>query len=227
MLKQRSEKVNALSLTFDDGPSHRLTSAVLDLLAEYGVKATFFLQGRQIEGREEIVKEIFRQGHQIGSHSYDHLHHWKVWPMHAIRDIKLGTEAIDKALGQNQGVYPFRPPYGKLNFCSWLYLLVCKVPVLYWTLDSQDTRPYNKRDVRQMAALAKSTKGAVVLFHDFDRSDKEVEKTVIESIRSVLNVAKRANMNTLSISQLMGIAELNSGICAAAEHEGQSNYQTN
>ena len=227
MLKQRSEKVNALSLTFDDGPSSRLTNAILRLLDQYGVNATFFLQGRQIEGREEIVRQIYSQGHQIGSHSYDHLHHWKVWPIRTVRDMKLGWEAIDKALERKEGTYPFRPPYGKLNLFSWLYLLIRKVPILYWTLDSQDAGPSKKRDIHRLAALAESSGGAVVLMHDFDRSDKEVEKTVIESIRSVLNVVKRANMNTLSILQLMGIAEHNSGICAAAEHEGQSNYQIN
>lgn len=203
MLEKKSRKLNALFLTFDDGPSSRLTCAILDLLAQYGVKAAFFLQGSQIEGRQETVRQIHRQGHQIGSHSFDHLHHWKVWPVRAIRDIKLGTEAIDKVLGQKQGVYPFRPPYGKLNLCSWLYLLICKVPVLYWTLDSGDTRPSDRRDIHRLASLAKSTEGAVLLMHDFDRSDRGAENTVVESIRSVLNMAKQTNMHVLSISQLM------------------------
>lgn len=55
-------------LTFDDGPSPSVTPAILDILAEYDVHATFFLHGSRIEGNEAIVRRMFREGHAIGNH---------------------------------------------------------------------------------------------------------------------------------------------------------------
>lgn len=65
-----SEKV--VYLTFDDGPSCKITDKVLDILKENEVKATFFLIGSQIEGNEDVVKRIYNEGHSIGLHTYTH-----------------------------------------------------------------------------------------------------------------------------------------------------------
>lgn len=59
-------------LTFDDGPSFKVTNKVLDVLKENEVKATFFLIGNQIEGKEDIVKRIYAEGNSIGLHTYTH-----------------------------------------------------------------------------------------------------------------------------------------------------------
>ncbi|MDT8717300.1 polysaccharide deacetylase [Clostridium sp. 19966] len=59
-------------LTFDDGPTPGITDKILDSLKENNVKATFFLVGKEIEGREELVERIYREGHSIGLHTYSH-----------------------------------------------------------------------------------------------------------------------------------------------------------
>ncbi len=73
----RAVRQKTLVLTFDDGPGSRLTPVVLDILSDYDVKATFFLLGKNIVGRESIVKRIYDEGHEICSHGYDHINHWK------------------------------------------------------------------------------------------------------------------------------------------------------
>lgn len=65
-------KKKIIYLTFDDGPSYKVTNNVLDILKENKVKATFFLIGNQIGGREEIVQRIYNEGNKIGLHSYTH-----------------------------------------------------------------------------------------------------------------------------------------------------------
>lgn len=67
-----TNKKKIIYLTFDDGPSPMVTSNVLDILKENRVKATFFLIGNQIKGREEVVKRIYNEGNSIGLHSYTH-----------------------------------------------------------------------------------------------------------------------------------------------------------
>ncbi|MDD5327559.1 MAG: polysaccharide deacetylase family protein [Phycisphaerae bacterium] len=201
LLKRRAGKYNVLALTFDDGPGSRLTPAILDILAENNGKATFFLLGKNIAGREEIVRQIAEQGHEIGSHGYDHLHYWKVSPFRAIKDIKRGWAAIDAALG-NRGRYVFRPPYGKLNIFCLLYLWIHRVRIVYWTLDSGDTWQM-KCDSRKIAVLTKEAGGAVLLAHDFDRSDSSVDDVIIDSIRATLAIAHESRLRTLTVSQLL------------------------
>ena len=61
-----------MALTFDDGPSPAWTPRLLEGLSRRGARATFFLVGSQIEGREDLVRRIRQEGHQIGNHSFGH-----------------------------------------------------------------------------------------------------------------------------------------------------------
>ena len=61
-----------MALTFDDGPSPSNTPRLLEGLSRRGVRATFFLVGSRIEGREDLVRRIRQEGHQIGNHSFGH-----------------------------------------------------------------------------------------------------------------------------------------------------------
>jgi peptidoglycan/xylan/chitin deacetylase (PgdA/CDA1 family) len=209
LLEQKAKKFNALVLTFDDGlsfhdgPGVKLTTAILDLLAEQGVKATFFLLGKHIPGREAIVRRIKAEGHDIGAHGYGHLNYWKVSPFRALMDIKQGWHAIEIALGKSRGIYPFRPPYGKLNLICFLYLWIRRVSIVYWTLDLGDTKPDSDHNSRRIAALIRESTGAVVLAHDFDRANKSVNEMVLESVRAALLCAKDNKMRVLTISQLL------------------------
>jgi peptidoglycan/xylan/chitin deacetylase (PgdA/CDA1 family) len=201
LLRIKAAKSNSLVLTFDDGPSSRLTLAILSVLDEHNVKATFFLLGRNITGREEIVRQITEQGHEICSHGYDHLNHWKVSPFRALSDIKRGWQAIDLALGSNRGIYPFRPPNGKLNLISFLYLWFRRVPIVYWSVDLGDTW-FETIDPARIAHLAKEAGGAVSLAHDFDRSDDTLDSLILESVRSALTMAQQTGMQVLTCSEL-------------------------
>lgn len=71
----KKEKVNdkkEIYLTFDDGPSYKTTGNVLDVLKENDVKATFFIVGKHIEGKEDTLKRVVKEGHSLGLHTYSH-----------------------------------------------------------------------------------------------------------------------------------------------------------
>ena len=204
MLGRRAKEREALVLTFDDGPGSSLTPAILNILAESKVKATFFLLGRNIAGREAIVRQITEQGHDICSHGYDHLNSLKVSPFRMLSDIKRGWAAIDAALGTMRKKYPFRPPNGKLNIICLLYLLLRQVPIVYWSIDSGDTwrqRP----DSLRVALLAEKAGGAVSLAHDFDRSNENTSRFVVESVRAALAMAADKGMRVLTVSELLDL----------------------
>jgi peptidoglycan/xylan/chitin deacetylase (PgdA/CDA1 family) len=203
--RQRAVRQRRVILTLDDGPGRQLTPAVLQLLAERGVQATFFLRGRNIRENRDLVQRIQAQGHEIGSHTYDHLHAWKVAPWRSLADIRQGFQAIDDALGTRAGRYPFRPPYGKLNLVTLLYLLARRIPIVYWTIDSGDTwlvRP----DQSTAAHLSRAGGGGVVLAHDFDReAGQEVHQYVLGALRSILDAAQERGLSLSTVAQLRGI----------------------
>jgi peptidoglycan/xylan/chitin deacetylase (PgdA/CDA1 family) len=205
LLRLKIKRQPCLVLTFDDGisPGASLTTAILDILAEYRAKATFFLLGEHIPGREQVIQRIRIEGHEIASHGYNHPNYCKVSPLRALRDINRGWRAIDNVLGVNQGTYLFRPPYGKLNFICLLYLWIRRTPIVYWTFDIGDTWPAGKRNAQRIAAFMEKSQGAVVLAHDFDRKDRETSKMVLESVRSVLARAKEKGMPVLTVSEFL------------------------
>jgi peptidoglycan/xylan/chitin deacetylase (PgdA/CDA1 family) len=205
LLKLKACKFRTLVLTFDDGPGSRLTTSILEILAEHNVKATFFLLGRNIPGREDIVKQIEEQGHEICSHGYDHLHHWKVSPIRAIKDIKRGWQAINVALGVNSDKCPYRPPYGKLNLVSLLYLLLLRVPVCYWTRDLGDTWLPNKRKNQSTSFTRAKLVGDVTLAHDFDRPDMGMDPFILELVKSTLALAQKSKLRVMTASELFNV----------------------
>jgi peptidoglycan/xylan/chitin deacetylase (PgdA/CDA1 family) len=206
LLERKAKEHQALVLTFDDGPGSILTQAILNILAESKAKATFFLLGRNIAGREAIVRQIAEQGHDICSHGYDHLHGLKTSPFRVLPDIKRGWAAIDAALGTMRKKYPFRPPNGKLNIISLLYLLIRQVPIVYWSVDSGDTWR-EVPDGLRVAQLAEKAGGAVSLAHDFDRKNENTSRYVIESVRAALAMAADKGMRVLTVSELLDLGE--------------------
>ena len=202
LLERKAKEHKALVLTFDDGPGSSLTPAILNILAESSAKATFFLLGRNIAGHETIVRQIAEQGHDICSHGYDHLNGLKISPFRALTDIKRGWEAIDAALGMIRKKYPFRPPNGKLNIISLLYLLLKKVPIVYWSVDSGDTWR-DIPDSLRVARLMEKSGGVVSLAHDFDRKNENRSRYVIESVRTALAMAADKGMRVLTVSELL------------------------
>jgi peptidoglycan/xylan/chitin deacetylase (PgdA/CDA1 family) len=204
LLEQKAIEQKALVLTFDDGPGNSLTPVILNILAENKAKATFFLLGRNIVGREAIVRQIEEQGHDICSHGYDHLHGLKTSPFRALSDIKRGWAAIDAALGTKRKKYPFRPPNGKLNIICLLYLLIRRVPIVYWSIDSGDSWREVPNSLR-LVQLVGRAEGVVLLAHDFDRKNENRSRYVVESVMAALAIAANKDMQVLTVSELLDL----------------------
>lgn len=203
LLRIKTIKQKVIVLTFDDGPSSGLTPVMLSILAKYNVKATFFLLGKNISGNESVVKRIEAEGHEICSHGYEHLDHSKISPSRSLSDLKNGWETINKVLQRNGTTYPFRPPYGRMNLFCLVYLLIRKVPIIYWTLNSGDTwLPKDRRDSKRAVLLAKEMGGAVILAHDRERSNED-RAFVLDAIERVVIMARKNNITTSTVSRFL------------------------
>ncbi len=202
-LNRRARKARAVVLTFDDGPGRQLTPAVLQLLAEKNVKASFFVLGRHVRGRESLVRRIWEQGHDVCSHGYSHRHIWKTGPWKGIQDVLRGRYVLDAVLKQHGTRYVFRPPYGKLDLLTLIYLWLTRVRICYWTADSTDTWATSAMNARRAAELIHRNGGGVVLMHDFDRRLPGVHRMVLDAIAAVVDVAREDGLKIMTLSELM------------------------
>lgn len=146
-----------LYLTFDDGPTPEVTTKVLDLLASYQAKATFFCIGENVKKHLEIYNRIIADGHSIGNHTHTHPNSWKVSGTSYLKDVEEAQKAIDSTL--------FRPPYGKLTPRA-LFTLRKKFRIIMWDIISCDFDEKVPAEQVEKNVKDNAENGSIVVFHD-------------------------------------------------------------
>ena len=149
-----------MALTFDDGPSPSNTPRLLEGLSRRGVRATFFLVGSRIEGREDLVRRIRQEGHQIGNHSFGHGDLTDLSAAQALADLDKCSRALERVLGP--GSYWLRPPYG---FISQEELRALGTPAICWSVDTEDWKSRNVDSILDIV-LRQAGDGDILLLHD-------------------------------------------------------------
>lgn len=149
-----------IALTFDDGPNARYTPLLLDGLRSRNIHASFFLIGENIEGNEDILRQMQQDGHLIGNHTWDHVQLNKVSSQKAQMEIEKTNNRIYEATG----VYPsyVRPPFG-----AWIKdmeLSVTMLPV-FWDVDTLDWKNQNTSCILSIAEKEVHD-GSIILMHD-------------------------------------------------------------
>lgn len=152
-------------LTFDDGPHPTATPFVLDTLAQYNAKATFFCIGKNVVSYPEIYKRIIAEGHEVGNHTYNHLNGWKTANEQYFQDIFEAAKYIDSSL--------FRPPYGRIN--KFQVQLLQKennanqhgaFRIIMWSVLSGDFDVKLSPEKCLSHVILKAKPGSIVVFHD-------------------------------------------------------------
>jgi len=152
-----------IALTFDDGPSS-YTAQVLDILARYQVKATFFVIGRNVEQYPDLARRIVAEGHAIGNHTYSH----PLWAaMETSRHVERELDRAATAIQAATGIVPtlFRPPHGWRS--PWMIRLARSkgYEVVTWSVSPDDwQRPPSQVIVERV--LRQARPGAIILLHD-------------------------------------------------------------
>ena len=156
-----------IALTFDDGPSIH-TQALLDALYERGVPATFFVLGQRVAARPDLAQRIVAEGHEIGNHSFSHLHLTQVGTATIRNELLQTRRVIEQATGVQTTL--FRPPYGSHNATVRTVAAEFGYPLILWSVD---TRDWERRDVNAILrhffhpnGQARVQDGDVILMHD-------------------------------------------------------------
>jgi len=151
----------AVHLTFDDGPHPEATPFVLDTLAGAGVKATFFLLGKNAENHPQLVERIRQEGHSIGNHGHAHLDGWRTPTQAYLDDFSRGMEVTGSRL--------FRPAYGRITPMQYRAISRQSTVVLWDVLSGdfdQDTDP--GQCVRNVERHTR--KGSIIVMHDSQKA---------------------------------------------------------
>jgi len=148
--KITKHKKKIIYLTFDDGPSYKVTNKVLDILKENEIQATFFLIGDQIKDKEDVVKRIYEEGNGIGLHTYTHNFN-KIYSDEDkfIQEMIICRRAINETIGVSPNIIRF--PGGSYKHLSKNYLKKLhdnKFKVYDWNAENSDglnpqIEPYN------------------------------------------------------------------------------------
>lgn len=129
---------SAVAITIDDGPHPVATPKVLDILDEYGAKATFFCIGEHVLNCPDIAQEIVRRGHRIENHSMHHSHTFSVpFIGRLTREVIAAQDAIYKTTAQLPRF--FRAPAGLRNFLLDRVLQRSDLQLTSWTRRGFDT----------------------------------------------------------------------------------------
>ncbi len=144
-------------LTFDDGPTPDVTEWILDELAKWDAKATFFCLGRNVEAHPELYARIVAEGHCVGNHTHSHIKGWARDAANYADDVNRAAAVINSTL--------FRPPYGRISPRK-ARLLAGRYRIVMWNIISRD---YSRR-LSPQGCLANVVghvePGDIVVFHD-------------------------------------------------------------
>ena len=161
-------------LTFDDGPSPTITPQILDLLAEYGARATFFVNGTRAALHPELIARITSEGHSVGNHAWQHE-----------RLTELSREDFNSTLTRAQdllgerGVPCMRPPYGDIDSRTSAWASSLGLRVVTWSLNSGDSAGA-KADTMISRLTDNVSYFDVVLMHDTGQETVEAVRELLK-----------------------------------------------
>ena len=150
----------AVFLTFDDGPHPESTPRLLELLAKYDARATFFCLGQNVEKHPAVYDSIIAEGHAVGNHSWSHPDGWITGTPRYLADIEKASGIIRSRL--------FRPPYGRITPCQYRQVKR-NYEIIMWTRQFDD---YKENFNPAKAPLKKINPGDILVMHDSVKSSK-------------------------------------------------------
>lgn len=146
-----------LYLTFDDGPIPEVTPWVLDQLAAYNAKATFFCVGENVQRYPRIFQRTVREGHTVGNHTFNHLSGWANENVPYFHNVRTCAHLVNSNL--------FRPPYGRLK-PKQVQFLQRHYRIVMWDVLSGDFDSEVSRDQCYHNVVDNVRPGSIVVFHD-------------------------------------------------------------
>lgn len=182
-----------VALTFDDGPDPVNTPRLLDVLAKFGVKASFFLQGRNVEHYPEVAAQIAAGAHTIGNHTYNHTRLILKSRRLIYQEIKHAEKAITRATGSSPRF--FRPPYGQMDWRALKIASEMGYQVVIWSALPWDWKAKTPQEIVAVT-LSCLFNGAIIVLHD--RTPK-----LLAALELIIEIGKQRGFSFVSLEQMI------------------------
>jgi len=180
-----------IAITCDDGPSSTLTPVLLDLAQKQRVHFTFFILGQRVAKNQALTGRIYAEGHEIGSHGFDHVGQFpKLGDAGLKKQLEWTAYQVSQATG---GYMPtlVRPPYGAINAATAKKI---GAPIILWSVDTLD---WKYRDSKYVCdyIVNHASDGAIMLLHD-------IHKTSVEGICKAVPILKEKGYQFVTVSEM-------------------------
>jgi peptidoglycan/xylan/chitin deacetylase (PgdA/CDA1 family) len=190
---------SSVALTFDDGPSED-TKRVLDVLDQYGLRAAFFMVGREVERRPQTARRVAAAGHDIGNHSYTHPIYLYRGPRATRRQLERTQSAIADVTGVRARFA--RPPCGVRTPAYFRAARRLGLQTVQWTLAGFD---WKHRTPARIAhdVLRRAEAGAIILLHDGDSENRDDRGATVAALPLIIEGLKERELRVVPLAQLI------------------------
>ena len=187
-----------LALTFDDGPHPTYTEKILDILAKYGVHATFFAVGENAALWPELIERELDEGHEVGNHTYTHANLSKLSYRRMCDEVIFAENVLYEE--NEHRTCLLRPPGGLYN--KKLFKLTSRFDytVILWSVDTRDWAHTPSDDiVKKVMSTVKA--GDVILFHDYVSG----KSTTVDALEIIIPELQSKGYEFVTVSELFGL----------------------
>lgn len=187
-----------IAMTFDDGPSAKLTPELLDILAQHHIHATFFVIGRNVVDHPEILQRAMREGHEIGNHTWSHPSLGKMRDDGVRAELRKTDDAIEAAIGIRPAL--MRPPYGSIaaRQKQWIHTEFGYRTIL-WDVDPLDWKRPGPSVVT--SRIVRETRpGSIILSHD-------IHPGTIKAMQATFDQLQEKGFKFVTVSELIAMGK--------------------
>ena len=176
---QTDPEEKLVALTFDDGPHPVYTEEILDVLDQAGVKASFFMMGKEAELYPDVVKKVSDAGHLIGNHTYTHANVCQISADETTGEITKTNDIIEGLTGKRPQF--FRPPFGCKNET------LEKQTGMFWIFWDVDTLDWSCQNAEQVycQVVKNVEENDIILMHDAYPSTVEAVRELIPALQEM------------------------------------------
>ena len=189
----------AVALTFDDGPSED-TERVLDVLDEYGLRATFFMTGRHVEGLPQTARRVVAEGHEVGNHSYSH----PIFLYRTPRETRQQLERAQTVITKTTGITPrlARPPCGVRTPAYFRAAEKLGLRTVQWDVAGFDWKPRNAKQIAH-DVLRRVVPGSIILLHDGDNEGKQDRRETVVALPLIIEGLRARGLHVVPLAEML------------------------
>jgi len=178
-LMRGARRTKKVALTFDDGPSPGVTNRVLETLAKYKIRATFFMIGQRVLESPGLAKEVHAAGHELANHSFTHPTLGGLSVDRVTSELHQCQNAIEKSTGVKPSW--FRPPYGSFRTSQGSIARKEQLSIVIWSVDPRDWSRPGARAIQERV-LGSTSGGDIILCHDLHSQTADAAPGMIEGL---------------------------------------------